>query len=553
MMLARRGRLRKKSSLCFAISWTLRSLVVFVVSIPAALSWSAGVGFIRTCPSVDIGDWKFGQAPNACAAEAFGNVTRMKALYNELVFDRRQGDSPEAIRNYVSSMYSVIKQVAETEIRRRVPGVTEVETASFVRAVMAAALQETYWSHYRISVDGKTKFMVGDHGVSHGMMQVNQRYFASREEDRSFDLVEHVGFATDLLLENWIRAAQVWCVKSDPKLSQEKRYERMARESYSIYNGGPAASCRWARRGAAWGKNDVGYFDKLSSQIWLNWVKDPLQKSPLNYECLRAGKDLCAIESQQISNYLNGEVLLTKDGQACVFEDNQTLVCASSERMLLCQKTLSAEAPSRIAIDINDSKLSSFRRRIITDRNADCEQRFPGVAHLGDFVHIRKQTAARWSSTGAIAIQLPPGTIAQILDIERSLFANEFFYKIKIRSGREVWVSSQSENLQTLQTLSGDLAKVGQPPIDLRIPIVGSTVTTALARGAHLLVSPDSNASVAGTLLPRESLVVRERKILGESNQIWLRSDRGWIFAGQTHPSLTVDNWIRILPGSLSN
>ena len=156
------------------------------------------VPFVRDCPGKDSGDWKWGEAPSACDAARFGEVSRIKFIYSDFALDRTRGEDPEHRKDYVTNLHALLRELSTEYIKAKNPGVSKAEADAFALAIEAVAHQETYWSHYRVGKDGRYKMMVGDQNVSHGIMQINMNYHASKEDDRSFDLVGNIGFGVKL-------------------------------------------------------------------------------------------------------------------------------------------------------------------------------------------------------------------------------------------------------------------------------------------------------------------------------------------------------------------
>lgn len=510
------------------------------------------VPFVRDCPGKDSGDWKWGEAPSACDAARFGEVSRIKFIYSDFALDRTRGDDPEHRKDYVTNLHALLRELSTEYIKAKNPDVSKAEADAFALAIEAVAHQETYWSHYRVGKDGRYKMMVGDQNASHGIMQINMNYHASKEDDRSFDLVGNIGFGVELFHRKWEAAAKARCTQRAKKQSDDQYYQNITRATYSAYNGGSDAVCRWTNPKHTWAKNDKNFFGKLKDQAWSEWVRVEDQKIRIDVGCIRSGDDICAVAQPRTTESLVDRPLVLDDGMSCVLSKGQ-LECARDYRIAKC---LVAQSPDlnvagAIKLKATDPELLKLKRHIHTDRMALCGKAHPNSALIGDVVKLNENLGIRMKVEGGATIATAKkGQMFQVIDVELPFDSlGNRLYKVMLTPTSSGWISAgpNSTGEKSVAVFSRSTA---QPPKGLKLwlPTVGSQLEIAKADGVKLLVSPDGESKI--TLAKGEKAVVDEVKILGAANEIWLRvktaSDVGYIYSGATYPNMTIDQWVKV-------
>lgn len=255
--------------------------ILLALALMAALpSYSEGAS--SPCTNSLNGVWSFGQAPKACDLKS----PPPTKIYSVLTFDERENFSAEKKR-YTQEMHSFLREASDYYLDQRRTNPTASERTAWRRAVMALAHQESYWSHFRFAPkDGALKFMRGDSGYGHGILQIDERWHPKISlSAKGEDLTANIMYGLDLYFKEWERAAKAKCVKKES-------FEQRARTAYSAYNGGSSNLCRWTKK-SKWARNDKNFYAKYKSQDWLKFVAAKDHRSPLDVPCLVEGNEGC--------------------------------------------------------------------------------------------------------------------------------------------------------------------------------------------------------------------------------------------------------------------
>lgn len=548
----------KKPSLRLT-SFTAVTLAAIVAAMSGLIPDSATskVAFVRDCPAKDGGDWNWGEAPSGCEASRFGDTSRIKFIYHDFVFDRTTSTPDEHRKDYVTAIHALLRDLSTEYIKAKKPDVQDDEVKAFVEAIEAVAHQETYWSHYRVGKDGRYKLMTGDKNISHGMMQINQKYHASKERDTSFDLVGNVGFGIEHFYLKWEMASRARCINRVKNQKREQTLVNITRAAYAAYNGGSDAICRWTNPKHPWFKNDKNYYGKLTGKKWSEWVRAEDHRLSIDLACIRSGDELCAIAKERKGEYIASRPLLLEDGSTCIVGENQQLECARDLRVFTCLAALTPDLKSGEPLKISalDSEVAKLKRRYHDDRMTLCQASNQGFALIGDAVITKQDLAVRSSIGGRVIGYAKKGLGFQVLDIEVSLDPKaKRHYRIRLNPKTEGWIDAgtadTASKLLTVEAKSfGDIGKFITP----WLPTKGSMVEIVKADGVKLLVAPETastRAEVKGEIAKGATPVVEEIKVLGAANEIWLKvkngQDVGYIFAGRTYPTTTVQEWVKV-------
>lgn len=518
------------------------------------------VPFVKDCPGKDAGEWNWGEAPSACEADRFGEVARIKFLYSDFALDRTRGDDPEHRKDYVTHIHALLRELSTEYIKAKKPDVTKEESDAFALAIEAVAHQETYWSHYRIGKDGRYKMMVGDKNVSHGIMQINMNYHASKEDDRSFDLVGNIGFGIELFYRKWEMATTARCTQRTKKQTDAQVYQNITRAAYSAYNGGSDAICRWTNPKHAWAKNDKNYFGKLTGQAWSEWVRVEDQKIRIDIGCIRSGDEICAVAQPRTSESLLNRPLVLDDGMSCLINNGQ-LECARDYRIAKCLvvQNPTLNVSGALKLKATDPELLKLKRIVHTDRMALCGKAHPSSPLIGDYIKINQNVGVRMMQEGGVIIATAKkGQVLQVIDFDLPFHpSGNRLYKVKLPNKETGWLSAgeaaDGEKVLSVVQRGNQVAPKGATAW---LPAIGTKLEVSKPDGLKLLVAPElgEGSSVRNetktTLARGEKAEVEEVKIVGAANEIWLRvktaNDSGYIYSGSTYPNLTVDQWVKL-------
>lgn len=257
--------------------------ILIALALMAALPASSE-GSSSACKKPLKGTWSFGQAPKACDPNT--NTGPFRSKYSRLTFDEREKAATERSR-YTQDMHAFLREASDFYLEQRRSSPTANERREWRRAVMALAHQESYWSHFRLAPnDGALKFMRGDNGYGHGILQIDERWHPKIAlSAKGEDLTTNIMYGLDIFFQAWERAAKSKCVKNNS-------FEQRARTAYSAYNGGAGSACRWTKK-SKWSRNDRGYFDKFKKQEWSKFAGSPNHRSPVDVACLVEGNESC--------------------------------------------------------------------------------------------------------------------------------------------------------------------------------------------------------------------------------------------------------------------
>lgn len=539
----------------FAIAVTVLGVAIAMIKSDIA---NSGIPFVRDCQSKDVGVWEFGEGANGCDANRYGSVARIKFVYPEFIFDRTKADDVELRKDYVTNINALLRDLASHYIRSRRADVQDDEVNAFVLAIHAVAHQETYWSHYRIGTAGGYKLATGDRNVSHGMMQINQKYHASRDQDRSFDIVGNVGFGIEHYYDEWEAALKTKCINRVKNQTRAQTFENVARGAYSAYNGGPGAICRWANPRNTWAKNDRNFFKKMNEKTWTELVRDENQKLKVDLDCVRAGDDMCAVAKERRGDFIASRPLLMEDGETCVTTDGKNLQCGENARAFTCLAGLSEEVAvaAPLKVKSTDRDIAKMSRKTVDNRLELCGRAYPEMASIGDIVTANIAIPIRSEIGGRTVGFTKKGQAFQVLDLEVDANGSlERLYRIRLPNKVEGWISGGTRSTADA-TATVTHTWLGTLPnaVTQWLPGKGGQVEVAKVDGLKLLSSPEmylgSRTEVKATLTKGTPVEVEDVQIFKSSNEIWLRvkagAETGFIYAGRTYPALTIDQWVKV-------
>lgn len=587
--------LNLKTSVRTAHRFMAGSMALFAGVLGLLLPMGAFAVETLDCQHKEGGRFLFGEAPFSCDAYPFGDVTRIKYIYPEITFDISRNRDEGYRREYVTNIHAIIRDIADDYIRRRKPGVKDVEAEQFVRAILTTAAQESVFGHFRIGNDRRLKIMIGN-SIDLGLMQINQKYHAAKGSELSFDLINNVMLGIEQYYREWERAKDLSCVlgpkpepeakpgkkadaakndvkndaktdgngktdgKGDKKKAVAKKKpkpytaaqiaENRLRAAYSAYNGGSGNICRFANGGATWARNDKGWLEKFNKRPWLPYVSDDQRKPVVNIKCLLEGDDLCAVADEYRVGYLRERPLITNDGYTCVSSDGHKLDCARDRRVFACIANLSPEILSAKPMMFEKQDTSDMEVIKHRDRNQVCAHAAPGLVLVGGFVKMVQDTKVRSNIGGKQIASTKAGQVFQVLDYEVKLGSKtERYYKIRIDEKIAGYVYGGNESDHGKFAVEANRA--ASKAAALHIPREGSVVEVVRKGGLSLKNEPGDKAGQLAMVPAKSKLTVSEVVTLDTANELWLRvqvgGQKGFIYGGRTYPTVTVGEWIKVV------
>lgn len=218
-----------------------------------------------SCSGRLSGRWEFGNAPFSCMISA-KIAAPLRQKYTDITFNDLAETNSER-RRYMDNLHKMITESSKLYLERREPNASPDEISGWVRLNLATAHQESYWSNYRIGRDNKFRFFKGDHDHGYGMMQIDDRsHSVFIRSGKVYDLQKQMVYAMDALYSAREKS------RSSPCASADLSTESINRSSYSAYNGGPGARCRWTNSQHRWSKNDRGFLKKYEAQEWNSFL-----------------------------------------------------------------------------------------------------------------------------------------------------------------------------------------------------------------------------------------------------------------------------------------
>ncbi|MGE3262480.1 MAG: hypothetical protein AB7K68_11935 [Bacteriovoracia bacterium] len=215
---------------------------------------------VELCKNKVNGTYIFGRAPYGCDASSYEDTSKVLENMDSLVFNEKKNQNEE-VKRYSTAMYRFARDAADEYITRRNPNVSKAEKEAFRKGVMALMHQESFWSHYRISAkDGNMKIMKGDQDFSFGMMQIHGRWHKDMlMKYEGWTVKGNLAYGMDMYYSAWQKAKSASCVKN---------FDQRARSAYAVYNAGSWAGCRWTNPDDKWARNDTGFYQKYTGQLW---------------------------------------------------------------------------------------------------------------------------------------------------------------------------------------------------------------------------------------------------------------------------------------------
>jgi hypothetical protein len=210
------------------------------------------------------GTWEFGRAPYGCAIDA-SIAQPLQAKYPTLVYDDAKEKKSESPR-FTTDMYSFLTDYSSAYFKRRSPTATDAQVDQWNHLVLSVVHQESFWTHFRKGKDGLFRYFRGDGGHAYGLMQVDDRWHKEFiRSKKAYDLGENFVYALDMLYDGREKAQKKPC-------NNKRDTASIDRSTYSTYNGGSGARCRWQKK-SKWSRNDKNFYEKYSTKSWENVVQ----------------------------------------------------------------------------------------------------------------------------------------------------------------------------------------------------------------------------------------------------------------------------------------
>ncbi len=291
-------------------------ILLGVLAICTAASFNAEAA----CHAPDRGQGNYGDLGTACDADAIGKPdVRRSREFNGLVYWPGQRSA------YVSRMYSFIRGTAAAYFSRREPNATAAEKDGFLRAVLALASTESYFTHYRVK-DNRLKMMFGDSMRSYGLMQIHQPSHPGKSQQQLLEVSKNLLYGIEYFYTGWTKAKSARCTQY-----LYGRLSTFAFSAYSYYNSGSDV-CRWNNSRSRYKANDDRYRWHYETKPWEEFVRDQNAIDTVDLECIQQGGTRCLNSSTaQSQNQNEAETTQNQDEQTQTSDDQHSEQNANSE------------------------------------------------------------------------------------------------------------------------------------------------------------------------------------------------------------------------------
>ncbi len=510
----------------------------------AAMAFIAGMlpldSFAAANPTPDYwkcvnrvgGSWTFGRAPYACDASAFGDDRFITTNLKALVFNDKVEANGERAR-YMSELYPAMRDIALHYLHSRKPAATAEEKAAWLRAVLALAHQESYWSHYRTASDGRLKMMRGDFGHGHGLMQVDDRWhFVAVRAGKGWNFVDNMLYGLEEYYGNWQRAPSASCVR------YATDWRNRSRAAYAAYNGGAGKICRWTNSRDAWARNDQGYAEKYDGLAWNAYVRNTNAPAGIDASCLIEGGEVCPPGGN--TQQWQGKLLVLPGGVACALDNSKTMHCMAERRDAACLAH-HASFDENAAVSVTLNAVAKLKR-VDHDRHICATSYSPQVSRVGNYVKAGKDIYLRATPAGAAVSVLPRGAVVQVSDFEvRGKSSQDRYYRVTHNGKTGYFYAGDKADYASWAT------PVGAPAGTHMIPITGDRILIQAPNGINLRATPGGN--LLSTVPRLTVLTVNGWETRGGNNTVYYRVTHGgrtgYLYAGQLLPQSTQGDWVR--------
>ena len=516
-----------RSSLGWMGLWTLLSTGAYAAAADTPDYWQ--------CANRIGGSWLFGQVPSGCDVDPFADPQYVRQTFDPVLYRDTFPATGERPR-YVQEMYTVLRDATAYYLKIRKPAATADEKAAWLRAVLAVAAQETYWTQYRAASDGRTKMVRGDFGHGHGMMQIDDRWhFAEIGAGKGWQLARNISYALDIYYAAWEKAAAATCVAG------ASDWRNRARSAYSQYNGGASRICRFTNPNDTWARNDINFAQKYDQQAWNTYVTNPSQPAKVNIACLMEGKEVCPPVNWTPADW-SARYLKTESGDYCMFKSD-ALTCVAKVRDLACTSAFTGISPS--AQEVVGIVNKAGYPKSLRDRHL-CPASVSGLKAVGRIIATAANINLRTTPGGALVLTVPSGSALQILDWEdRNAPDHDRYYRVRYQSATG-WIYGGNKADYAGWAADGLYTNAAWKSM----PQLGYKGKVVMAGGINLRSVPETGTVL--TVVPQGSVMtVSGFQVSGDSNSVYYKTvyngKTGWLYGGQTLPDQTTASWIQAL------
>ncbi len=377
------------------------------------------------CSSRQGGDWSFGRAPSICLVDHMQTQSFVKSQYDPILFLDSLSRNSERNR-YMTELNALAKEVARYYLKKRKPQVSEDEIQAFTKGLLTLMHQETVWSHYRKSTDGKVRYMRGDVGHGHGLMQVDDRsHQTALLAGKGTDLIYNMMYGLDVFYAQWERAPSQSCVNGPTD------YKNRIRSAWAAYNGGPARICRWTSTTGTYAHHDTDFLSKLNNQSFKNYLTTEYKKTSINIQFLSEGSRPCS------NNGTLDEPDLPEEGK--LYQVGSSFYCLVRGDELQCVDRLNDVNCLNIRDKTNyhnsgqltDNQIKDFNIQYF-DRNNVCKDSVENLIPISSEIELQKTINLRKTPAGELVSYVPFGTKLKVLDFEVTTYLEQKrYYKLE--------------------------------------------------------------------------------------------------------------------------
>lgn len=489
------------------------------------------------CSSKQGGDWSFGRAPSICLVDHMQTQVFVKNQYSPILF----GDSlprSEERRRYITELNALAKDVTDYYLEKRKPSASQAEKEAFLLGLRTLMHQETFWSHYRKTGDDRVRYMRGDNGHGHGLMQVDDRSHQSALlNGKGADLIFNMMYGLDVFFDAWQKAPSQSCVSSSTNWTSR------IRSAWSAYNGGPSRICRWVSSSGTFAQFDKDFKAKLDSQSWKNYLNSDSLETSLDVGCLTDGTRPCANYGLGPVTPQLGNLYRVGPSLYCLLGD-QTWSCVERLNDVNCLE-IRDRTSYPLAGSINVDQLEN-KPLVRMDRNQLCQSNVSGLYELTQTVETIKSINIRLTPGGEKAGTVPSGTQMKILDFEvTNKDDQDRYYKISYQGTAGFIYSGNRSNFEEWVMAVNDAGVSSSPVAD-----IGDKIKIVSQQGINMRSTP------GGTIINRipinKVLVVEDRVVQGSQSHLYYKveygSNRGYIYSGYLEDIQSINTWTQKVP-----
>ncbi|MBL6988843.1 MAG: hypothetical protein ISR65_03660 [Bacteriovoracaceae bacterium] len=513
--------------------------LAFVALITSTQAYNNTSDFYKCVDKVS-GQWHFGRAPYACNADSFIDPDYVQTIFSEAIFYDATKRNPERHR-YMGQLYPIVRDVARYYIKKRKPNVSTGELDAFEYASFAIAHQESFWSHYRVASDFKLKYMRGDSGHGHGIMQVDDRWhFIAITDGTASNLVNNIVYSLEEYYNAWIKFDSADCFTSTTD------YRSRARAAYSAYNGGPKRICRYTNPDDRWARNDKGFVNKYDQHSWDKYVADPDATSSVNIQCIIEDNENCNLPPpiDPPDEKPSTEVIYVKNNDLYCIYDGQQFNCIDSEKDLLCLEHFLNKPQLETSVTLS-SEFESDYPFVHHDRHDVCfnQSNSFGLRGISSSIRLHKNINFRATAGGTLLSTIPKDTVVQVLDFEVKDYTKLYrYYYVHYKNDYGYLYAGK------LQDHNSWISASTKAPQIKEIPTKGDQVTIKNPAGINLRSHIGGNVL---TVVPKEALLtVDGNKFKNMQNDVYLAvtydNEVGFIYAGSIFPQVSISEWVTL-------